>query len=101
LNAFPADIAQPPRVLFFNLGLTEAKVTFGLLQELRKKGIAADMYPEMAKFDKQFKYAEKRGIPYVAILGESERLNGTIQLKNLETGQQSTLTQAELLNIEL
>ena len=101
LNAFPTDIAQPPRVLFFNLGLTEAKVTFGLLQELRKKGIAADMYPEMAKFDKQFKYAEKRGIPYVAILGESERLNGTIQLKNLQTGQQSTLTQAELMNIEL
>lgn len=101
LQLFPTDIAHPPRVLFFNLGLTEAKVTFALLQALRKKGIAADMYPEAAKFDKQFKYAEKRGIPFVAILGESERLNGTIQLKNLETGTQSTLSHAELLNTEL
>lgn len=100
LNLFPTDIAQPPKILFFNLGLTEAKVTFGLLQELRKKGIAADMYPEAVKFDKQFKYAEKRGIPHVAILGESERLNGTIQLKNLQNGQQSTLTHAEFLNLE-
>ena len=101
LDLFPADIAQPPRILFFNLGLTEAKVTFALLQALRKKGIAADMYPEAVKFDKQFKYAEKRAIPFVAILGESERLNGTIQLKNLQTGQQSTLTHTELLNFEL
>lgn len=101
LDLFPADIAQPPRILFFNLGLTEAKVTFGLLQALRKKGLAADMYPEFVKLDKQFKYAEKRGIPYVAILGESERLNGTIQLKNLQTGEQFTRTQAELLNTEL
>lgn len=101
LNLFPADIAQPPRVLFFNLGLTEAKVTFALLQALRKKGIAADMYPEAVKFDKQFKYAEKRGIPFVAILGEAERVNGTIQLKNLQTGTQRTITQSELLNTEL
>jgi histidyl-tRNA synthetase len=101
LDLFPADIAQPPRILFFNLGITEAKVTFALLQVLRKKGIAADMYPEAVKFDKQFKYAEKRGIPFVAILGETERLNGTIQLKNLQNGQQSTLTHAELLNAEL
>ena len=101
LDLFPADIAQPPRILFFNLGITEAKVTFALLQVLRKKGIAADMYPEAVKFDKQFKYAEKRGIPFVAILGETERLNGTIQLKNIQTGKQSTLTHAELLNAEL
>ena len=101
LELFPSDIAQPPHILFFNLGITEAKVTFGLLQELRKKGIAADMYPESAKFDKQFKYAEKRGISYVAILGESELKTQTIQLKNLSTGTQSTLSHTDFLNIEL
>ena len=101
LELFPSDIAQPPRILFFNLGITEAKVTFGLLQELRKKGIAADMYPESAKFDKQFKYAEKRGITFVAILGESELKTQTIQLKNLSTGTQSTLSHTDFLNIEL
>jgi histidyl-tRNA synthetase len=101
LELFPSYIAQPPHILFFNLGITEAKVTFGLLQELRKKGIAADMYPESAKFDKQFKYAEKRGISYVAILGESELKTQTIQLKNLSTGTQSTLSHTDFLNIEL
>jgi len=101
LNLFPADITQPPRILFFNLGITEAKVTFGLLQVLRNKGIAAELYPDTVKMDKQFKYAEKRGIPFVAILGETERVNGTIQLKNLQTGTQTTLTHAELINSEL
>jgi histidyl-tRNA synthetase len=101
LNLFPADIADPPRLLFFNLGITESQVTFPLLQALRNKGIAADLYPEAVKLDKQFKYAEKRGIPYVAILGESEIATGTIQLKNLQTGTQQTLTHAELLNFEL
>jgi histidyl-tRNA synthetase len=101
LNLFPVDIADPPRLLFFNLGITESQVTFPLLQALRNKGIAADLYPEAVKLDKQFKYAEKRGIPYVAILGESEIATGTIQLKNLQTGTQQTLTHAELLNFEL
>jgi len=59
------------------------------------------MYPESAKFDKQFKYAEKRGISYVAILGESELKTQTIQLKNLSTGTQSTLSHTDFLNIEL
>ncbi len=101
LNLFPDDITQPPRILFFNLGITEAKVTFGLIQALRNKGIAADMYPDAVKMDKQFKYAEKRGIPFVAILGETERQNGTIQLKNLQTGTQTTLTHSELSNSTL
>lgn len=101
LNLFPTDIDTPPQLLFFNLGITESQVTFGLLQALRAKGIAADMYPENAKFDKQFKYAEKRGIPYVAILGESEMNTGTIQLKNLQTGTQQTLSHTELLNAQL
>jgi histidyl-tRNA synthetase len=101
LNLFPTDITQPPRVLFFNTGESTSKVTFELLQALRKKGIAADMYPEPVKFDKQFKYAEKRGIPYVAILGEAEHLSGTIQLKQLQSGTQTSLTQEELLNTTL
>ncbi len=101
LNLFPTDIADPPRLLFFNLGITESQVTFPLLQTLRSKGIAADLYPEAVKLDKQFKYAEKRGIPYVAILGASEIASGTIQLKNLQTGTQQTLTHAEFLNAKL
>ncbi len=101
LSLFPTDITQPPRLLFFNLGITEAQVTFELLQALRRKGIATEMYPEPAKFDKQFKYAEKRGIPYVAILGEAELKSQTIQLKNLQTGTQTTLSHTELLNATL
>ncbi|MBM3432487.1 MAG: histidine--tRNA ligase [Bacteroidetes bacterium] len=101
LDLFPINITEPPRVLFFNLGITESAVTFALMQELRNKGISADMYPEPVKLDKQFKYAEKKGFLYVAILGESEMQNQTIQLKNLQTGTQQTLNHAEFLNIQL
>jgi histidyl-tRNA synthetase len=97
LNAFPETIHTGTKLLFFNLGEAESRAAFGLLQQLRAKGIAAELYHEQAKFDKQFKYAEKKEIPYVVILGSSELANRQVQLKDLRAGQQSTLSFEELL----
>ncbi|GGB19130.1 histidine--tRNA ligase [Puia dinghuensis] len=97
LNLFPADVHTGARILFFNLGEAEAKAAFGLLQQLRAKGIAAELYHETAKFDKQFKYAEKKGIPYIVILGSEELATSTVKRKDLTTGRQETLTFEQLL----
>ena len=44
----------------------------------------------------KMKYAARLGIPYAAIIGESERLAGTVMLKNMETGEQEAVAVADL-----
>jgi histidyl-tRNA synthetase len=83
-------------VLFFNLGEAESKKAFELAQQLRARGISAELYHENAKFDKQFKYAEKKNIPYVIILGEKELQEQTVNIKNLKSGLQNTVPVAAL-----
>jgi histidyl-tRNA synthetase len=97
LKLFPEDVHTGTRVLFFNLGDAESRAAFGLLQQLRARGIPAELYHEQAKFDKQFKYAEKKGIRYAAILGSEELTNHQCKLKDLQGGQQTALSFEELL----
>ena len=58
------------------------------MQELRERGIAAELYHEQSKFDKQFKYAEKKQVPYVVIIGSTELTEGTCIIKNIVNGEQ-------------
>lgn len=97
LQLFPSDVHVGTQVLFFNLGETESKKAFELLQQLRQKGIRGELFHEQAKFDKQFKYAEKKNIPYIVVLGEKELASSTCNLKELATGQQQTISFTDLL----
>jgi histidyl-tRNA synthetase len=97
-NLFPASIDQGTQVLFFNLGEAEAKVAYMQMMLLRDKKIACEMYPEKSKFDKQFKYAEKKGIANIVIIGTDEVSNQTCSIKNLATGQQTNVTFKDLPN---
>jgi histidyl-tRNA synthetase len=97
-NLFPASIDQGTQVLFFNLGEAEAKVAYAQMMLLRDKKIACEMYPEKSKFDKQFKYAEKKGIPNIVIIGTDEVSNETCSIKNLATGQQTNVAFKDLPN---
>src|SRR5258708_790732 len=100
LKLFPEDVHTGTRVLFFNLAEAEARAAFGLLQQLHERGVAAELYHETAKFDKQFKYAEKKGISWVVILGSEELANRNVKLKNLKSGTQVTLTFEDFLKME-
>ena len=99
LKLFPEDVFTGTRVLFFNLGEAESRAAFGLLQQLRERGIAAELYHETAKFDKQFKYAEKKEIPLVAILGAEELAARNVKLKNLKLSTQETYTFEDFLRL--
>ena len=88
LKLFPADVYTGTQVLFFNLGEKESKVAFKTVQQLRNKSVRCEIYHEAAKFDKQFKYAEKKNIPFVVIIGEEEMKNNTCKIKNILTGLQ-------------
>lgn len=98
LKLFPGEVQAGTRVLFFNLGEAESKQAFGLMQQLRNHGIACELFHENSKFDKQFKYAEKKNIPYVVILGSEELVNGTCLVKDLRKGEQQSLAQDKLVS---
>jgi histidyl-tRNA synthetase len=97
LKVFPEDVHTGTQVLFFNLGEAESAAAFGLMQQLRNKDIRCELYHEQAKFDRQFKYAEKKGIRYVIIIGSAELAAGQCQRKDIRTGQQIPLSFDELL----
>lgn len=98
LKVFPDDLKTSTEVLFFNLGMNESKTSFNLMQQLRDKGVSCELYHETAKFDKQFKYADKKNIHYAVIIGSKEIEEKTCTLKNLKSGEQHSLQQNELLS---
>ncbi|HYG81389.1 MAG TPA: histidine--tRNA ligase [Pyrinomonadaceae bacterium] len=92
---FPATLAGAPADVMVTVW-DEFAVgdSIGLATELRAAGLRVDLYPEADKLGKQFKYASSRGVPFVAVLGESERERGEVSLKNMTTGEQQTLARA-------
>lgn len=88
LKLFPESVEGSTKVLFFNLGEEESKTAYQLLQEVRSQNIAAEIFHEPQKFDKQFKYAEKKGIPFIIIIGSAEITERTAVVKDLRSGQQ-------------
>ena len=97
LQLFPADVHTGTQVLFFHLGEAESRAAFGLMQQLRDKGIRCELYPEQAKFDKQFKYAEKKNIRYAVMIGGEELAKRTCTIKDLTLRSQATFTFEELV----
>ena len=67
--------------------------------ELRKNGINTQIYTDNAKIKKQFNYANRLGIPYVIVIGEDEINNNVVSLKNMESGEQNTISLDEAINI--
>ncbi|HEU4862028.1 MAG TPA: histidine--tRNA ligase [Chitinophagaceae bacterium] len=100
LNLFPAEVHVGIQVLFFNLGENESKAAFSLMQQLRGKNTRCELYHENVKFDKQFKYAEKKNIPYAIIIGSKELEEKSCTIKNLLQGSQQTISHQELLNYD-
>jgi len=99
LQLFPEALQVATQVLFFNLGETESKVAFSTMQQLRARGIRCELYLEAAKFDKQFKYAEKKNIPYAIIIGDKELQENSCIIKDLRKGEQQTIPLDKLTTI--
>src|SRR6185437_10608824 len=96
LNLFPENTNQSTRALFFNLGETESRHAFEIMQKLRLGDVSCELFYESAKLDKQFKYASKKNILFAVIIGSNELKTKTCVVKNLQTRQQQTLPENEL-----
>ncbi|MBO5831060.1 MAG: histidine--tRNA ligase [Alistipes sp.] len=97
LNLFPEELACSTKVFFVNLGESEQLASMRLISELRNKGVAAEIYPESAKMKKQMEYANRRGIPYVVIIGSDELERKVATLKDMRSGEQRELSFEELV----
>ena len=68
-------------------------------QSLRDKNISCELYPDAeTKLQKQLKYASRKDIPYVIIIGPEEVKEKKVTLKEMETGKQQLLNNQELVN---
>lgn len=92
LNLYPAELATATKVLFVNFGTQEAARSMAVIKQFRAAGITAEIYPDEAKMKKQMSYANTAGIPFVAIIGETELQAGTVTLKDMVSGTQEQLT---------
>ncbi len=90
LKLFSETVKAGTQVLFFHLGDKESIAAYSVMQQLRSRGIASEIFHETAKFDKQFKYAEKKQITWAVIIGTNELQLGKCVLKNLTSGEQLT-----------
>lgn len=88
INAFPDFSNVSTRLLFVNFGDAEAEYCSALARKLRKKNINTEVYPDAAKMKKQMAYADKKNIPFVALIGSDEMSSGILTVKNMQTGEQ-------------
>lgn len=97
LDLYPAETISGARILFINFGAKEAAHCLQLAAAIRKAGISAEVYPDSVKMKKQMSYANAHHVPFVALVGETEMTEGKVALKNMETGEQQSLTIDEVI----
>ncbi len=99
LELFPAELEQATTLLFAVMGADELKYVLPIARDLRAAGIAVEVYPDAVKLRKQFEYAERKGIPFISINGSNEMQDGTVNLKNLQSGEQKAFKASEMQEI--
>ena len=98
LGRFPETLNASASLMFAHYDDANQSYAFEALGKLRAAGISAELYPDKAKFQKQIKYANDKGISFVAIVGDNEMKNETLMLKNMETGEQEEMSIKALIN---
>ena len=96
LDKFPGTLKTSTRLLFANMGGEELSGLFSIAGELRDRGVSVEIYPDSTKLKKQFDYAERKSIPFISINGSTEAEAGTINLKDLRSGEQKSFRRDDL-----
>ncbi len=99
LNLFPATLTSAVKVMLVNFGVEFEKRNIEILHALRAQGISCELFPDAVKFDKQLKYANKRNVHYIAMIGEDEKKENVISLKNFTSGEQKKMRLEEMIEV--
>ena len=97
LKLFPNELDSSKSFLFLNFGL-ELDSILSYVNQLREKNITCELYPSNAKIKKQFDYANQKGIDYVIIIGDEEVKSNIFKLKEMKSGDQSSIDISNLLS---
>ena len=84
----PTTLEEQSLVFFINFGEKQAQASMKLIDELRKKDISCELYPDYSKLKKQLSYANKREFKYIAMIGTEELKQNYATIKELKSGQQ-------------
>jgi len=96
LEKFPAELDTATTLLFAVMGADELRYVMPVAKALRGRGVSVEIYPEPCKLKKQFDYAARKAIPFISINGSSEIEAGTVNVKNLVSGEQKAFPSAEI-----
>lgn len=99
LNLFPERNIENTEVIFLNFGKNEELYCLPYLQQLRREGVNAEIYPDAAKIQKQMKYANQRNIPIVIMAGEQEMNDHCFTVKCMSEGRQERIKSEDLTEI--
>lgn len=97
LGLLPKNLDTSSTVLVALFDKENSALSLQATATLRAAGIATEVYPEADKLGKQFKLADQKNIPYVLIIGETERKENTVTLKNMQSGEQQTAPLSEII----
>ena len=88
--------ANPTQIIVTIFNEDTMHASLSTAAALRKAGFSVQTYPEAAKIGKQFKYADRTAIQFAIVIGPDEIAQGIVQIKNMRTGEQSSIPGAEL-----
>ena len=96
LDKFPRGLGSSTTLLFAVMGADELRYAIPAARSLRERGVAVEIYPEPSKLKKQFDYAARKNIPFISICGSEEIAAGTVNIKNLASGEQKAFHATDL-----
>lgn len=97
LGLFPENQAITTKILLTNFDAEAEAYCLPILRKLRDAGINAEIYPDAAKLKKQFEYADRKKIPYVCVVGSEEMQTGLLNLKDMQSGEQTKVSIDEII----
>ncbi|HEX8656265.1 MAG TPA: His/Gly/Thr/Pro-type tRNA ligase C-terminal domain-containing protein, partial [Hymenobacter sp.] len=97
LDLFTATAETPTRCLITHFDAASGRAALPLLADLRAAGIPSELYPDASKLQKQFKYADAKGIPLVVIMGPEEVAAGAVKIKIMASGTERVLPVGEVV----
>ncbi|MBQ6286906.1 MAG: histidine--tRNA ligase [Bacteroidales bacterium] len=96
LGKFPSDLKSSTTLLFANMGAEETRYILPVASALRGCGVSVEVYPDQVKLKKQFDYADRKCIPFLSINGTDEAASGSVNIKNLVTGDQKAFSKEDV-----
>jgi histidyl-tRNA synthetase len=97
LDLFTVTAETPTRCLITHFDAASSRAALPLLADLRAAGIPSELYPDASKLQKQFKYADAKGIPLVVIIGPEEVAAGVVKIKIMASGTERVLPMGEVV----